>query len=164
MYTFYKFGHRMYTIYDFLHSIQHIYIYIVFFCSHETGHKCWKSLTRTLHKKKHIYTLRMEQPLMMVLTLNCKYYKNITYCTATEIYGSLYKYLKLMHNYKLSASNETLLFCCRPYIYILVLPCGYIYSSCYVWKTVRDYVVQLFYDTNTQIKKMKTSNFLSQLQ
>ena len=26
------------------------------------------------------YKLRMAQPLMMVLTLNCKYYKNITYC------------------------------------------------------------------------------------
>ena len=36
---------------------------------------------------------------MMVLTLSRKYYKNITYCTATEIYECQYKYLTLMHNY-----------------------------------------------------------------
>ena len=56
----------------------------------------------------HIY-IKDGKTLMMVLRLNCKYYKNITYCTATEIYDSQYKYLKLMHNYKLSASNAHLL-------------------------------------------------------
>ena len=47
---------------------------------------------------------------MMILTLSCKYYKNVTYCTAMEIYDSEYKYLKLMHNYKLFASNAPLTF------------------------------------------------------
>ena len=66
-------------------------------------------ITHTHTPETTTYTLRMEQPLMMVLTLNCKYYKNITYCTATEIYDSQYKYLKLMYNYKLSANNAHLL-------------------------------------------------------
>ena len=61
--------------------------------------------THTYTPQTTTYTLRMEQSLMMVLTLNCKYYKNITYCAPTGIYDSQYKYLKLMHNYKLSANN-----------------------------------------------------------
>ena len=66
-------------------------------------------ITHTYTPQTTTYTLRMEQPLMMILTLNSKYYKNIPYCTATEIYDSQYKYLTLMHNYKLSASNAHLL-------------------------------------------------------
>ena len=41
-------------------------------------------ITHTFTPQTTTCTLRMEQPLMMVLTLNCKYYKSITYCTATE--------------------------------------------------------------------------------
>ena len=55
------------------------------------------------------YKLRVAQPLMMVLTLNCKYYKNITYCTAMEIHDRQYKDLKLMYNYTISASNAHIL-------------------------------------------------------
>ena len=29
------------------------------------------------------------------LTFNCQYYKNITYCIATEIYDSQHKYLEI---------------------------------------------------------------------
>ena len=57
-------------------------------------------ITHTYTPQTTKYTLRMEQPLMMVMTLNCKYYKK---------YYLLLKYLKLMHNYKLSASNAHLL-------------------------------------------------------
>ena len=66
-------------------------------------------ITHTYTPQTTKHTLRIEQSRMMVLTLNCKYYKNITYCTATEIHDRQYKYLKLMHNYKLSASNAHLL-------------------------------------------------------
>ena len=34
-------------------------------------------ITHTYTPQTTTYTIRMEQPLMMVLTLNCKYYKNI---------------------------------------------------------------------------------------
>ena len=66
-------------------------------------------ITHTYTPQNNTYEIRMAQPLMMVLTLNCKYYNNITYCTTTEIHGGPYKDLKLMYNYTLSASSAHLL-------------------------------------------------------
>ena len=65
-------------------------------------------ITHTYTPQTTTYTIRMEQPSMMILTLNCKYYKNIIVQQRKSV-RSQYKYLKLMHNYKLSASNAHLL-------------------------------------------------------
>ena len=65
-------------------------------------------ITHTHTPQTTTYTIRMEQPLMMVLTLNCKYYKNIIVQQRKSM-RSQYQYLKLIHNYKLSGSNAHLL-------------------------------------------------------
>ena len=98
----------VYPVYSLLGFIPYFSICIFFFFLYTQDRTLMLEITHTCTPQTTTYAIWMEQPLMMVLTLNCKYYKNIIVQQRKSM-RSQYQYLKLMHNYKLSASNAHLL-------------------------------------------------------
>ena len=54
-----------------------IFFYSFFYFLFTQDRTLMLEITHTYTPQTTTYTIRMERPLMMVLTLNCKYYKNV---------------------------------------------------------------------------------------